>query len=427
VNEYTRREEVRWTFIASLALVICVAPAVVLLVTAKGATVPDPAAQLAATAAADRETAAHVCTKAADGLATEVDVFKKSGKAAHLDADTADAGAPKAPVKRSPKGKPPPAPEKPPNVSLAWPAAQPSYKQAKALAPCRVPTDAAVTRADTAAAWDAVTAAAAVTQPADDNPDAQVDAARSLLKIFADAPVDRLVSQTRDAEAAVQTASTAAAATAAKATIVEPLPEGILPRRAAVGIGVGLSVIALLLSYLSVRMASMRRLATLAPLREAARAGQPGMHAAAVLKLAAQHNGGEPGLVIGGAIGGVLASLKPTDADLFIAGVMAGMIVGLATQWLYRLLVGAARWRSRAAELSEIEKPTIPIVLVLSGVNAGLEKQFITYFNGLSPVDAAQMVEKLASQAEERILAAADAGAAGPPQQPMYPPAAMPR
>jgi len=35
------------------------------------------------------------------------------------------------------------------------------------------------------------------------------------------------------------------------------------------------------------------------------------------------------------------------------------------------------------------------------------------FFGGLSAADAATTVEKLASQAEERILAAADAGHAG--------------
>ena len=48
MNEYTRREEVRWTFISSLCLVLFIAPAVVLLVTARGKTIPDPEARTAA-------------------------------------------------------------------------------------------------------------------------------------------------------------------------------------------------------------------------------------------------------------------------------------------------------------------------------------------------------------------------------------------
>jgi hypothetical protein len=157
----------------------------------------------------------------------------------------------------------------------------------------------------------------------------------------------------------------------------------------------------------------MRRLATLVPLRDAARTGSPGTQAAAILKAASAHNGGEPGIVIGSALGGLGAALlQPADADLFVAGVMAGLLIGLLLQWVVRLAIGASRWRARAAELSEIEKPAIPIVLVLSGVNPGLEPEFIQYLKSLSPPDAAAAVEKLASQAEERILAAADAGAA---------------
>jgi len=180
-----------------------------------------------------------------------------------------------------------------------------------------------------------------------------------------------------------------------------------------VGIGVGFSVIALLVSYLYVRVVSNRRLATLVPLREAAKTQQPGLHAAAVLRLAAQGNGGLPGAVIGAAMGGLVAALvQAVDTDVFIGGVLSGFLLGMGVQFLYRMLVGASRWKERATELAEIEKPAIPIVLVLSGVNPGLEAAFIKFFTGLSAAEAATTVEKLASQAEERILAAADAGAA---------------
>ncbi|MFT3764903.1 MAG: hypothetical protein QM820_05205 [Minicystis sp.] len=219
--------------------------------------------------------------------------------------------------------------------------------------------------------------------------------------------------QTKDAEEAANKLSVDLNAKAATAQIREPIPEGLVPRRLAVGIGVGLSVIALLLSYLSVRVSSNRRLMTLVPLREAAKTSQPGLHAAAVLRLAAQPNGGLPGAVIGGALGGlVAAAVAPSDTDVFIGGVMAGFLFGLGAQFLFRMLGGAARWRQRAGELADIEKPAIPIVLVLSGVNPGLEAPFIKFFTGLSDADAASTVEKLAAQAEERILAAADAGAA---------------
>ena len=62
-----------------------------------------------------------------------------------------------------------------------------------------------------------------------------------------------------------------------------------------------------------------------------------------------------------------------------------------------------------AAELGETEKPAIPIVLVLTSVNVGLEAQFMQFFSSLSAEESAATVEKLAVQAEERILANAEA------------------
>jgi hypothetical protein len=425
VNEYTRREEVRWTLIASLLMVLCIAPAVVLLVTAKGKPIPDPNARRSADDAAARVKPAHSCVVAADKLIEEIGAFKASAKAAHVDApDAADAGAPKVPKKQSVEGRVKRAiaeKEKEPDVALAWQTAKPSWNAAKKLADCRLTVEAAAgQRADTAAAWDAITKASAV-QPAKEDKTEELAATRTLLKVLGDIPsFDPIAQQTKDAEAAAKAQADDLNDKADKALIREPLPDGLVPRRLAVGIGVGLSVIALLLSYLTVRVASNRRLSTLFPLREAAKTAQPGMHAAAVLRLAAQPNGGLPGAVIGGALGGlVAAAVAPIDTDDFIGGVMSGFLLGLGVQFLYRFLVGASKWKERAVELADIEKPAIPIVLVLSGINPGLEAAFIKFFSGLSTVDAASTVEKLASQAEERILAAADAGAAargGPPQ-----------
>jgi len=176
-----------------------------------------------------------------------------------------------------------------------------------------------------------------------------------------------------------------------------------------------------------VRAASLRRQATLVPLRELSHTPQRGLHAAAILKLAAQPNGGEPGLVIGAAVGGLLAAMVfRLDSDMFVAGVMSGLLIGLAAQWLIRSLVALGHWRARAAELGEVEKPTIPIVLVLSGVNAGLEPQFLEFFEGLGPGDAAATVDRLAAQAEERILAAAEAGVAPAAHLAGQPPPAWP-
>jgi hypothetical protein len=428
VNEYTRREEVRWTLVASLALVLGMAPAVFLLVTAQGALVPDPGAQLAAKVAADKLQQVHTCVVTADKLPTEIDVFKSAAKAAHLDADAGDTptrvGAPNSTKKTLlglTRGKLPPK-EKEPDAALAWPAAQPSQKLAKALGLCREAVDFTVPRPETAPTWDAIAKASAVMTPGNDKNE-QIVAARALLKLLGEAPVDKVVQQMRDAETEMKKISETATNRAQTAMIRQPIAEGIIPRRSAVGIGVGLSVITLLLSYLSVRVASGRRLSTLVPLREAAKTSQPGIHAAAVLRLAAHHNGGQPGMVVGAAFGGLLAAaLQRSDTDVFIVGVMGGCLLGLILQWVYRLALGATRWRIRATELAEVEKPAIPIVLVLSGVNPGLEGPFITFFNGLSPPDAAQTVEKLAAQAEEKILAAADAGAAARQQQGLPPP-----
>ncbi len=65
--------------------------------------------------------------------------------------------------------------------------------------------------------------------------------------------------------------------------------------------------------------------------------------------------------------------------------------------------------RKRSRSLADIEKPTIHVGLVLNGVSPGVESPFLQFFGDLSPEDAAQTVEKLAAQSEERILAQAEA------------------
>lgn len=404
MNEYTRREEVRATFIASAILVLCIAAAVFRLITVEGKLVPDPAAQRAAQESAVRVTAGKACAVAGENLVTETDLFKKLAKSARLN----EPPQPEEPRRRGLPPKP-----KEPEKKLTWAAAQPVHKQAKILAGCREPTEAALgVRPDAAPAWKAIAEAAALTPPPEKDEPAQLAATRKMYEIVGEISADKIQQATRDADAQFKAQAERDKSRADTAMIREPLPEGLLSRRSAVTIGVALTVIALLISYISVRVASMRRLATLVPLRDAARTGSPGTQAAAILKAAAAHNGGEPGIVIGSALGGLGAALlRPADADLFVLGVMVGLLVGLGVQWALRLLVGASRWRARAGELAEIEKPAIPIVLVLSGVNPGLEAQFIQYLRSLSPPDAASAVEKLASQAEERILAAADAGA----------------
>jgi hypothetical protein len=404
LNEYTRREEVRWTFVASTILVLCIAVAVIRLVTVQGKVVPDVKAQELAQQTADKAVAMHPCAEQADNLVTEVGIFNQAAKTAKLQAE---------PDKPKPGSKKKPAKdqkEKDQLLELAWGTAAPSYKLAGKLALCRQPVEAAVgVKAPATPGWDAVLKAAAVPPPGDDAK-AQAEAARALQPIFESAQMDKVAAHVHEAEASLKDLAAKQKATADTAMVREPLPKGVLSQQAAIGIGVGLCVLSLLLSYVSVALASSKRASTLIPLRDAARQGKAGLQAAAILRIAAAHNGGEPGLVIGAAMGGLLtALLAPADSDLFVGGVMGGLLFGVAVQWALRLAIGPARWRGRATELAEIEKPTTPIILVLSTVNPGLEPQFLQFFKGLSIEDAAQTVEKLAAQAEEKILAAADA------------------
>lgn len=408
MNEYTRREEVRATFIASAILVLCIAAAVFRLVTVEGGLVPDPNARRVAQESEIRVNTARTCAAAGKTFGDELDLFKKLAKSAQL-------GEPPRPEPPPPRGGRGP--------TLKLPSTQNAqrvpfnavlHKQAKMLASCREGTEAALDparRPELAPAWAKLDEVGKIAPPPERGDEAaEAQATRKMFDLVKDLAPEKVQQATRDAEAHYKAEADRDKTRAATAVVREPLPEGLLSRRTAVSLGVGLTVVALLVSYLSVRVASMRRLAMLVPLRDAARTGTPGAQTAAILKAAASHNGGEPGLVIGSALGGLLAALlKPADADLFVAGVMAGLLVGLAVQWGVRLALGASRWRARAAELAEIEKPAIPIVLVMSGVNPGLEPQFIQYLRSLSPEDASNAVEKLASQAEERILAQAEA------------------
>lgn len=415
MNEYTRREEVRWTLITAVLLVICIAGAIALLTTAKGATVPDPVALTAADEAESRALQFKGCTTSASKLVEEIGVFRGLAKAARIAEEEKredEDGDEDGPKKKDDGSKKKDAKDSAPDASLAWLAAQTSHKHARALAPCRKLTDDATQGSpDASEGWAAVLAAAETSPPGDD-PAAQVVAAKRLLVVLGNAPIPTVVEAVDKADAILREDAERARERAASATIREPLPQGLLGRKVAIAVGLGLSLVALLVSFFSVRAASIRRAITLIPLRKVARTDDRGMQAAAILQLAAQPNGGEPGLVIGAAVGGlVAAALSPLDADWFVAGVMGGLVLGLTAQLLLRLLWGQADWRARAIELAEIEKPAIPVVLVLGGVMPGMEAQFIDFFMTLQPQEAAAAVEKLAAQAEERILAAADAGA----------------
>jgi hypothetical protein len=91
-----------------------------------------------------------------------------------------------------------------------------------------------------------------------------------------------------------------------------------------------------------------------------------------------------------------------------------------------RRLEGAGRFRIRAKELGDVEKPTISIDLVVNAVTPGLEKQFLRYFEAQPMPNASAIVQKLAAQAEAQILAAAEAAASQQHAQGAYPQAQIP-
>lgn len=411
MNEYTRRSELHWTLGAAVALVVSLGVAIALLVTAETALVPDPAARQAALAADARLAPMAACVRAAGKLVTEVDVFKSAAKAARLQVADAASSTPK------PRRRGRAAPEKAPDIELAWSSAAPSHKQARALAACRATVEAgAGADRGEAEAWRAVLAASAVETPKDDDKPAQLAAAQRLLAALGEAPLEQLAAATKGREASLRAAAEAARKHADTATVHAPRPGSVLSRELAIALGVGLSLVALVMSFVSMHAASKRRRAALAPLREIAQTRQRGLHAAAILKLAAKPNSGEPGMVLGAALGGLIAALiRPLTPDLFVAGVMTGLPLGLGVQWATRLLGDQSHWRTRVKELSDIEKPTIPTVLVVSGVNPGLEAEFLRFFDALSLEEQAATVEKLAAQAEAKILSLAEQRPALPP------------
>src|SRR5262249_42480385 len=156
------------------------APAVYLLVTALGKLVPDPSAQAAAKVASERVVLTHACVTAADKLVSEIDVFKSSAKAAHVDNNPPEEPDPNAQKRKTPpvRGKAPPK-EKEPDVAQGWAAAQPSIKLSKQLAPCRVTVEAALgAKADLSPTWDAIAKVAEInTDKAD-----QLASTRQVLK-----------------------------------------------------------------------------------------------------------------------------------------------------------------------------------------------------------------------------------------------------
>ena len=408
MNEYTRREEIRWTLVTVCILVPAVAIAIVRLVMAEGPMVENPQLVVAEQKALQSREEYKPCIKSAEKLESEVDLFRSRAAQAKKKAEEAASSRPRA--QRN----------DPIEVLIPWSAAAPVMQHVRKLseAGCRAATEEAVNKSKSAApAWKAVRKAARLKNPGKSKK-AQQRTAAKLLKLFAKAPLAKLKKHATKARDHLDEEAEKATARRTSELIRAPLPRGLFSRGVAIGVGVGVALAALIISYISVRSASLRRGRTLVALRRFANTPEAGLQAAAIVRLGAHHNGGEPGMVVGAALGGMAAAvLSPTTnpnifiADLFVAGSMGGLLIGLAGQWLWRTLSGVSRWRERTKELGDIEKPTIPVALILSGVTDGLEKQFLRYFEALPVGDAATVVQKLAAQAEEKIIAAADAAA----------------
>ncbi|MBL9023601.1 MAG: hypothetical protein JNL21_15505 [Myxococcales bacterium] len=411
MNEYTRREEVRWILVSAVVLVVCVAGALGLLLSAKPSVVPDEEARAEAKALRARADAVARCPESAKDLRKELGLFREfSDTSGVLKEPEPDEPPPQNP--RAPRPKP-----KPPEIAApAWPGAKPTHERARAMLGCAEPATAVVPpEAKASTAWKGVEKAADVKAPGNDAaPSAQRTSAREVLTALESVDLGALEAHVTEASREAEAAAKLAEERAKGAVVEQPLPRGLLGREVAVAAGVLLSLLALLVSFFSLRATSLRRSRSLAPYRKATRPPERGLQAATILRLAAEPSGGEPGLVIGAGIGGVIAGLVGrTDPDWYVAGVTAGLLAGLLIQIVLRSAGQPKHFRERALALADIEKPAVPIVLVLSTVHPGAEEEFLSFFLKLSPSEAANAVEKLANQAEEQILAAADAQALG--------------
>ncbi|MFO0613881.1 MAG: hypothetical protein U0414_14920 [Polyangiaceae bacterium] len=417
MNEYTRREEVRWIVVAAVAVVACIGGSMASLATATGQLVPDPEARSAAESLKEKAAALQECPKFASLVAKELPAFKQIEETA-LTPPEPPAPPPSSAPPFNPRAPKPVEKKKPTpkdDTKLAWPGAEAIYGYTQSLAKCDAPVRAALAPSDSAEpGWKAIAAAAAIVAPPQDNEPARLEAAKQLYGLLKDAPIAEVTASVEAAAKKAEADAAAAEEKAKSATVRKPLARGLLGREAAIGGGVLISLIALLVHFFSLRATSSRRATALIALRSTAATPQRGLQAAAIMRLAAEPNGGEPGLVLGCGLGGLIAAVVArSDADWFVVGVMGGLLLGLLVQLAIRFSGGSeSRFRSRALELSEVEKPTVPIVLVLSAIEKGREAEFLDAFLQLPKEQQRESVEKLAQQAEERILVAADAEAA---------------
>ncbi len=425
VNEYTRREEVRWILVSAVVLVSSVAVALGSMLTARGPVVPDPQAKANAEAAEAELKEIAPCADQARALEKEARLFREDAKVLEQPpVQEEPAPEPPPPPKGRPLPKRPgapkeekPKPPKPKPVDMsaqAWPAAKPTFEEATRLAPCRALAEALLPPdAKAKEGWDAVASVVTLKAPADSEPvAAHLTTARRVFAAMEKAPLDAVVTHVVDATASQSARVDEARARAASAKVQLPLRKGVLGREPAIAAGVLVSLVALLVSFFSLRATSARRAAAVTPYRKAVKPPERGLQAATILRLASEPNGGEPGIVLGAALGGLAASLVArADADWYVAGVAAGLVLGLLVQTVVKGVGTTKHFRDRALAIAEIEKPAVPIVLVLSSVQKGTEDDFLGFFLKLSPTEAANAVEKLATQAEEQILIAADAQA----------------
>lgn len=403
MNEYRRRQETFWTVVSTAVFFVTTASSAHLLFGAKGAAIPDVAARKEATAAHERAEACAQCSSLSAKLLGEMRLVRDLGPA------ITEPDPPPAPEPRGRPARPaPPPPKKKTDDATAWSTVSSAHKLSQKLGAC----DAVPASGDAPASLIAVRRIGDVPAPA--TPAHDRAAARAVYDAITrsmDDPAFANLAADIEAECTARTAAaTSADDRAAKAFVEAPLPAGLLGRAFAIYAGIGLSVIAFIIGLVSLQLATRRRGLTALAARRLGAARQAGAQAAVLLRLSATSNGGEPGIVIGAGIGGLLFVLvNRTDADWFVVGTMAGLLVGLVVQMILRSYWVSSRFRERALELAEIEKPAIPIVLTLEGIPREKEREFLEYFAKLSDADAAKAVEGLAAQAENRILEAAEA------------------
>lgn len=384
---------------SAVALVGSVSASLGLLMTAEGPLRPSRETTAAAAVAEAQVKNLSECIEAAGGLESEIRVFRDLVQSSGL-----FVAEPEGPNKGTrPRST---------AADKAWPLAKPTYDKATRLFACKedattvaIPNDAAKQ------GWSTLDAVKGVKAP-DGSLESQLAAAKQVYDAVEKAQVRPVVDHLEFSQKTAMQSAAELRKAVETSVVRDSLPQGLLGREAAMFSGVLLSVVALLLSFFSLRARSVRRQTALAPYRKASKAPERGIQAVTMIRLAAEPNGGEPGIVLGAAALGLLAAIVGRqDADWYVVGVMGGVLIGLTAQLLVRRSVGLSRFHTNCMALTELEKPAVPMVLVLGEVKPGHEEEFLGFFLKLSPAEAAVAVEKIAAQAEDQILAAADAAA----------------